>query len=44
MSSYVLGRFSKGEMEKVSEVSERAYGALQMIITDGIAAAMNKYN
>lgn len=44
MSKYVLGRFSKGELTKVSEVGERAYGALQTILTDGVAAAMNKYN
>lgn len=44
MSKYVLGRFSNGELEKVSEVSERAYGALQLILTDGTTAAMNKYN
>ena len=44
MSKYVLGRFSKGEMEKVSEVRERAYGALQTIVTEGVVKAMNEFN
>lgn len=44
MSKYVLGRFSKGEMEKVSDVGERAGGALRTILTEGVATAMNKHN
>lgn len=44
MAKYVLGRFSKGELEKVAEVGERAAGALQTIITDGPEQAMNRFN
>ena len=44
LSRYVLGRFTRGEMEKVREVGERAVGALQVILTEGVAKAMNTFN
>lgn len=44
LEKFVLKRFSLGEEAKLQEVKERAYGALQTILTDGIEMAMNKYN
>lgn len=44
MGKYVLAKFKKRELEQVCEVGERAYGALQCILTDGIEKAMNQYN
>ena len=44
MSRHVLGKFGKGDMKTVHEVSECAYGALQTILTEGVEKAMNQYN
>ena len=44
LERYVLKPFTKGEAAKLKEVKERAYGALQAILTDGLQTAMNKFN
>ena len=44
LERYVLKPFTKGEAAKLKEVKERAYGALQAILTTGLESAMNKYN
>jgi PTH1 family peptidyl-tRNA hydrolase len=41
---YVLQDFSKGDLTVVNETLERAAEAVFMWVTDGLDAAMNKYN
>lgn len=41
---YVLGRFTAEEKPIIEEVRRRVVDALCCILTDGIAAAMNRYN
>jgi len=41
---YVLGRFTAEEKPIIDEVRRRVVDALCCILTDGIAAAMNRYN
>ena len=41
---YVLGGFSKEEKEVINPAIARVNEALEMLITDGLQAAMNKYN
>lgn len=41
---YVLGRFSKAEQADVDDGIARAVAALDLWITDGLDAAMNKFN
>lgn len=41
---YVLGRFPKEEEPVIREALERVSKACECIITDGIEAAMNRYN
>ena len=41
---YVLGAFSRAEMKDVEEGIDRAVGALESWLKDGIEAAMNKFN
>ena len=41
---YVLGRFPKEEREIMDESAKRAADAVEMMITDGADAAMNRYN
>lgn len=44
LERYVLKPFTKGEEAKLKEIKERAYGALQEILQNGLPAAMNKFN
>jgi PTH1 family peptidyl-tRNA hydrolase len=44
LERFVLKPFTKGEEAKLAEVKERAFGALQTILKDGLETAMNKYN
>ena len=41
---YVLGHFPKEEREIMDESAKRAADAVEMMITDGADAAMNRYN
>ena len=43
-TDYVLGRFRKDEIELIDAAVRRAASAVETWATDGIAAAMNKYN
>ena len=44
LADYVLSRFSKAERESVEEALHRAAEAAATIMTDGMDAAMNRYN
>lgn len=44
MADYVLGRFSKDEIELLIPAVKRAADAVETIITDGVGAAMNMFN
>lgn len=44
LADYVLGGFNKEERAIIDETIEKAAKAVEKIITDGINAAMNKYN
>ena len=44
LSKYVLGEFTKSEQEVLKEVSARVHAALILIVTEGVAAAMNALN
>jgi peptidyl-tRNA hydrolase, PTH1 family len=41
---YVLSNFSTGEQEKIDAALKTAADAVKCIISDGVTAAMNKYN
>lgn len=41
---FVLGRFSKAERETIDDVTVRAQDAIEAWISDGIEAAMNRFN
>jgi PTH1 family peptidyl-tRNA hydrolase len=41
---YVLESFSEDEFEKISHALETAVKGVQLIVTDGIEAAMNRFN
>ena len=41
---YVLSQFKKAQLEVVSEVLEQASDAVRVILTDGLQAAMNRFN
>jgi PTH1 family peptidyl-tRNA hydrolase len=41
---YVLSQFKKAQLETVSEVLEQASDAVRVILTDGLQAAMNRFN
>ena len=41
---YVLGGFSDAESEAIASAVERAAAAVQCLLSDGIDAAMNRYN
>jgi PTH1 family peptidyl-tRNA hydrolase len=43
-ADYVLARFDEEERARFEQVIERALAALQMIVRQGIAAAMNRFN
>lgn len=44
VTSHVLGRFRPDERGDVDDLIERACDALEMIITDGVVAAQNRYH
>lgn len=44
LERFVLKPFSKKEVEQLKEVKERAYGALQTILSSNLETAMNKFN
>lgn len=44
LADYVLGRFSSDERIAVDKAIEEAADAVEMILKDGIGAAMNHYN
>ena len=44
MINHVLGRFTKEEVEIMEDSIERAMGAVEEIIKNGVPSAMNKYN
>ncbi len=44
LAAYVLRPMKKGELEEAAEMLVTAGDAVEMILTQGIAAAMNKYN
>ena len=44
LADYVLSRLSKAERESVEEALQRAAEAAAAIMTDGMDAAMNRYN
>ena len=44
LADYVLGRFHGEELEQIREGIEDAAKAVKMIMTDGLQAAMNRYN
>jgi PTH1 family peptidyl-tRNA hydrolase len=41
---YVLGRFSGADADAIGEAIERACNAVECIITEGVEAAMNRFN
>lgn len=44
LSDFVLGEFSKGERETLNETILKAADAVEVLLQDGIAEAMSKYN
>lgn len=44
LADYVLGRFSREEAEILAASAERVVSAVETIIADGVACAMNKFN
>lgn len=44
LERFVLKPFGKKESAQLEEVKERAFGALQAVLTEGVEAAMNKFN
>ena len=44
LERFVLKPFTKKEAEQLKEVKERAFAALQLVLTSGLETAMNKYN
>lgn len=44
LADYVLGHFSKAELEAMSEASESAARAVELMITQDVQTAMNRYN
>ncbi len=44
LADYVLGRFSTQEREEVDKAIGEAADAVEVILSEGIDAAMNKYN
>ncbi|MEK7639029.1 MAG: aminoacyl-tRNA hydrolase [Patescibacteria group bacterium] len=44
LERFVLKPFTKKELDKLAEVNERIYAALETIIKDGVEAAMNQHN
>jgi PTH1 family peptidyl-tRNA hydrolase len=44
LAEYVLRPMKKGQLEEAAEMISEAADAVEMILKEGIAAAMNKYN
>jgi len=44
LKSHVLGRFSRGQLEAVAEMVERAADAVEVIVREGVENAMNQFN
>ena len=44
MVDYVLGHFSKEELEVMRESLEKVDGAVSLMLEDKVDAAMNQYN
>ena len=44
LADYVLGRLSKGELEKLLELKGKIALALETIITAGVSSAMSRFN
>lgn len=44
LADYVLGKFSKEEIEVLTPVAENVVKAVETIISSGVSAAMNKFN
>jgi len=44
LADYVLGRFGEADRALIREATKDAAGAVELIIKDSIAAAMNRYN
>lgn len=44
LAKWVLGKYSKQELELINQTVEKAYSAVQDIIKGDIGGAMNKYN
>ena len=43
-AKYVLSQFKKSQLEAVDDLIERAADAVEAILKDGLAAAMNRFN
>lgn len=43
-AKYVLSQFKKAQLESIDEVVDRAADAVEAILQDGVAAAMNRFN
>jgi PTH1 family peptidyl-tRNA hydrolase len=43
-AKYVLAQFKKAQLEVIDEVLDRAADAVEAILKDGVAAAMNRFN
>jgi peptidyl-tRNA hydrolase, PTH1 family len=43
-AKHVLSQFKKSQYQAIDEVLDRAAEALEMVIAEGVAAAMNRYN
>ena len=44
LSSHVLGRFTADEEQIIEAAIERAVGAVELFVAEGVVAAMNEYN
>jgi peptidyl-tRNA hydrolase, PTH1 family len=44
LKSHVLGRFSRGQLEAVAEMVDRAAEAVEVIVREGVESAMNRFN
>ncbi len=44
LATFVLGRFSTREQNTLDKLRETICGAIQVVVTDGVVSAMNKYN
>jgi PTH1 family peptidyl-tRNA hydrolase len=43
-ASYVLGRFTREEQEQIPEIVARAADAAEVVLREGLIAAMNRFN